>query len=130
MHKGFIHLATFLGAFSVALGAFAAHKLKELVNDQVVRIFETGVRYQFYHVFALALAGIIYKEFSQTWIRYAGNFFIAGIICFSGSLYFLVVKEIAAVDGFRWVYIITPIGGMFFIIGWVCLGLGITKGKK
>ena len=130
MHKGFIQLATFLGGLSVALGAFAAHKLKELVNEQVVGIFETGVRYQFYHVFALALAGVLYKEFSQTWIKYAGYFFIAGIICFSGSLYFLTAKTIIALDGFRWVYIITPIGGLFFITGWVCLGLGITKGKK
>ena len=129
MHKGFIQLATFLGGLSVALGAFAAHKLKELVSEQVLGFFETGVRYQFYHVFALALAGIVYKEFSQRWIRYAGNFFIAGIICFSGSLYFLTVKAIIVSDGFRWVYVITPVGGLFFIAGWACLGLGISKGR-
>ncbi len=86
MHKGFLKTATFLGALSVAFGAFAAHSLKQHVSDYAVSIFETAVRYQFYHVFALLVAGILYKEFHHNLIRWAGNLFVVGIILFSGSL--------------------------------------------
>ena len=83
MHKGFIKTATLLGALSVALGAFGAHALKQQVSDYAVNIFETGVRYQFYHVFALLAIGILYKELPNRFIKSAGILFIAGIILFS-----------------------------------------------
>jgi len=59
MHKGYLKTATLLGALSVALGAFAAHSLKQHVSDYAVGIFETAVRYQFYHAFALLAVGIL-----------------------------------------------------------------------
>jgi uncharacterized membrane protein YgdD (TMEM256/DUF423 family) len=124
MHKGFIRTATILGALSVGLGAFAAHALKGLVSDYAVTIFETGVRYQFYHVFALIATGILYKEYSNKFIRWAGNFFIAGIILFSGSLYGLMFIKGFVVPGYNWVGAITPIGGLSFILGWIFLFAG------
>jgi len=130
MHKGFIRLAAFLGAASVILGAFAAHQLKAMVSDKAVGIFETAVRYQFYHVFALALAGILFKPFTNNWVKAAGYFFISGIILFSGSLYILTYKTALVLPGLQWVGPITPIGGLLFILGWISLGVGIRREKN
>ena len=130
MYKGFIKIAAILGFLSVILGAFAAHALKELLSDYAVNIFETGVRYQFYHVFALLAAGILYKEFPNQFIKWSGIFFIAGIILFSGSLYFLTYVKGTIMPGYKWIGPITPIGGLFFILGWLFLFAGCFKNKK
>ena len=90
MHKGFLKTAALLGSLSVMLGAFAAHGLKQILLPDELQIFETAVRYQFYHVFALLAVGILYKEFSKKLMQWAGKLFIAGIILFSGSLYFVL----------------------------------------
>ena len=123
MYKKHLTIAAFLGALSVLLGAFAAHTLKDHLEPQSLTTFETGVRYQFYHVFALALAGILYKEYPNKKLVSAGNLFILGIIFFSGSLYLLSFFGAQ----FAWIGAITPIGGVFFILGWGQLGLGILK---
>src|SRR4051794_9992846 len=125
MHKGFIKTAAALGALSVILGAFGAHALRQLLNDNGINIFETGVRYQFYHVFALFVTGILYKDFNKRLIKWAGLFFIAGIILFSGSLYLLTCIKGFDIAGYLWIGAITPFGGLFFITGWVCLVAGV-----
>ena len=131
MNKTFLQTAAWLGALSVILGAFGAHGLKQLlVGNDALKIYETAVRYQFYHVFALALVGILCKEFSNKLVYYAGVFFVIGIIFFSGSLYVLTYKTAANINGLNWVGPITPIGGVFFIIGWICLATGLTANKK
>ena len=127
MLKAYVRIAAILGALSVILGAFAAHGLKKWLDQAAISVFETGVRYQFYHVFALTLVAILYKEYRNRWIEWSGVFFIMGIIFFSGSLYLLTYKAIAAVDGMRWVGPVTPVGGVFFITGWICLAVGIKK---
>jgi len=124
MHKGFIKTAAILGILAVALGAFAAHALKEKISDYAVNIFETGVRYQFYHVFALLVAGILYKEFPNRFIKWAGILFITGIILFSGSLYCLMYIKGAVMPGYKWIGAITPIGGLACILGWLSLFIG------
>ncbi len=127
MHKFFLQLASVMGALAVGLGAFGAHALKRIVSDAVLNIFETGVRYQFYHVFALALAGILYRDFTNKWMLWAGNSFITGIILFSGSLYILTWLKTSAKPGYDWVGIITPFGGLAFIAGWICMFIGLYK---
>lgn len=127
MHKGFLKTATLLGALCVALGAFGAHSLKQHISDYAVGIFETAVRYQFYHSFALLAAGILYKEFPNKFIQWAGKLFIAGIILFCASLYILTFIKAAVLPGYDWVGAITPLGGLCFIAGWLCLLLGIRK---
>ena len=82
MHRNFFKTACLLGALSVVLGAFAAHSLKGSISDYAVAIFETGVRYQFYHVFALLIASFLYKDFPNKFTRWAGTLFITGIILF------------------------------------------------
>jgi uncharacterized membrane protein YgdD (TMEM256/DUF423 family) len=130
MHKGFIRAAAIIGLLSVAFGAFAAHALKKIFSEYAVNIFETGVRYQFYHVFALLAIGILYKEFPNKFIRWAGIFFITGIILFSGSLYFLTYVKGAVIPGYEWIGPITPIGGLSFILGWLFLFLGVLKTNR
>ncbi len=127
MHKAFLQIAALAGAFSVVLGAFGAHALKKHVSEATVVIFETAVRYQFYHVFALALAAILYRDFTNKWMIWAGNSFVAGIVLFCGSLYLLTYIKGAEKEGLDWVGIITPFGGLAFILGWVFLFLGLYK---
>jgi uncharacterized membrane protein YgdD (TMEM256/DUF423 family) len=127
MHKSLLSAAAYTGALSVALGAFAAHSLKEMLNPDAFAIFETGVRYQFYHVFALLAAGILYGSYPNKVIAAAGKLFITGIVLFSGSLYVLSFIKNAGNTGLYWVGAITPAGGVCFIAGWVCLAAGIKK---
>jgi uncharacterized membrane protein YgdD (TMEM256/DUF423 family) len=125
MHKLFIRTAALLGAISVILGAFGAHKLKEVLPPNTLNIFETAVRYQFYHVIALLLTGILFKEFENKFMQWAGWLFIAGIVLFSGSLYILTYLQAAEIVGYTGIGAITPIGGLLFILGWVMLVLGV-----
>jgi uncharacterized membrane protein YgdD (TMEM256/DUF423 family) len=127
MNRSFISIAALLGALSVALGAFAAHKLKEITGPETVAIFETGVRYQFYHVFALLFVALLSEKIANKWMVWAGNCFITGIILFSGSLYVLTALKIAEFSHLQLVGIATPVGGLFFIAGWLFLWVGVTK---
>jgi uncharacterized membrane protein YgdD (TMEM256/DUF423 family) len=119
MHRGFLKIASFLAALSVALGAFGAHALKKLVDQNSLATFETGVRYQFFHVIAIFLVAIIYKEIPSRRLKIAGSLFVAGIILFSGSLYILSLAQVDANPGYRWIGAITPFGGVCFIAGWL-----------
>ncbi len=127
MHKGFLKVALIVGILSVIMGAFGAHALKDVVSQRVTVTFETAVRYQFYHVFALLVVAILYKDFNQKWLRIAGYAFIAGFILFCGSLYLLCYVQAIVSPGFKWVGPITPIGGVAFIAGWLCMLVAVFK---
>ncbi|TDH25678.1 DUF423 domain-containing protein [Segetibacter sp. 3557_3] len=127
MHKSFLRAAALLGALAVALGAFGAHALRGKVPDVAVNTFETGVRYHFYHVLALCVLAIMYKEFTNKWITWAGNLFLVGILLFSGSLYTLTFILAAVRPGLSWIGIITPFGGLAFIAGWFCMLMGVLR---
>ncbi|HMO62647.1 MAG TPA: DUF423 domain-containing protein [Ferruginibacter sp.] len=126
MHKQFIAAAGITGAIAVALGAFAAHGLKKIVQAETLQIFETAVRYQFYHVFALLAAGILYQYFPGKLTVWAGILFIAGIVLFSGSLYLLCWFKHAALKHLYWMGAITPVGGLCFIAGWLLLTAAVV----
>ena len=125
--KLFLILGTLLAALSVALGAFGAHGLKKLVDADTIGIYQTGVQYQMYHALALIAVGILAQRFESSFLNYAGFFFIGGIVCFSGSLYLLSSFRAMnkAVPGF--VYPITPLGGILFILGWILLLFALLK---
>lgn len=116
-----------MGALAVLLGAFGAHKLKELVPPETVSTFQTGVTYQFYHVFALLAVGILYAHIPSTQMLWAGRCFIVGVLLFSGSLYLLTLLKMTNNVGLRGVGILTPIGGVFFVIGWIFFLLSVLK---
>lgn len=130
MQKNFLSVAAILGALSVALGAFAAHKLKDIAPPDAVAIFETGVRYQFYHVFALLFVGLLADKVSNRWMVWSGNCFIMGIVFFCGSLYTMTALKAAAVSPAKLIGIATPVGGLFFIAGWVFLYLAIITSNR
>ncbi|CAN5260974.1 DUF423 domain-containing protein [soil metagenome] len=127
MNKTFLLTATLLGAFTVALGAFGAHALKEKLNDYTLGIFETAVKYQFYHVFALLAAGILFQSFNATWLLWSGRLFIAGIVLFCGSLYLLTYFLANGNESMKWLGAITPLGGLCFIAGWICMAIAVWK---
>jgi len=127
MHKGFLITASLLGALSVALGAFAAHGLRKVLSPEEVATFETGVRYQFYHVFALLSVAIVYEKFSGSLMQWAGNCFIIGIILFSGSLYLMAALRATESVGVSKLGIITPFGGLFFIAGWMLMLIAFIR---
>ena len=127
MHKGFIKTAAIFGALSVAIGAFAAHTLKGSISNYALEIFETAVKYQFYHVFALLAVGILYSQCPTKTMKWAGYLFITGIILFSGSLYILTYVKAAVLPGYDWIGAVTPLGGLCFILGWIFIFVGLSK---
>ena len=104
------------GGLTVILGAFAAHGLKNKISPEMLSVFKTGVDYQFYHSFALALVGLslIASNIDESkFLTWAFICFCVGIIFFSGSLYLLALTKKKIFGP------ITPLGGLFFILGWV-----------
>lgn len=129
MHKAYLTTAACLAILAVALGAFGAHGIKSIVTPDTFEVYETGVRYHFYHVFALLAVGILYASFPGSALRWSGGFFIAGIVLFSGSLYLITALKAAGKGIPMAVGILTPLGGLCFIIGWVMLLVGLL-GKR
>ncbi|MGB4725736.1 MAG: DUF423 domain-containing protein [Sediminibacterium sp.] len=127
LSKYFISIAAFLGALTVALGAFGAHALKAVLSPAALITYETAVRYQMYHVVALLITGILINNAAspkeQKLLSRAGLFFIDGIVLFSGSLYFIVAKPFLGIEGLPWVGVITPMGGLLWMVAWILLAL-------
>jgi uncharacterized membrane protein YgdD (TMEM256/DUF423 family) len=123
MNRSLIKMAAILGALAVALGAFGAHGLKKILTPEQLSIFETGVRYQAYHVFALLATAILSQYLAGKYLLWAGRLFVAGIIIFSGSLYLLAILPVQ----YNWLGAITPLGGICFIAGWICLFIAAAK---
>lgn len=131
MNKTALIAGILFAAIAVILGAFGAHALKqalEAANQQPV--FETAVRYQMYHSFALIATGILTRFFTSKQISLSAWFFITGILLFSGSLYAMVALKVEGQVGLGGLGILTPIGGVFFILGWVMLLLAVLRKEK
>lgn len=125
----FVRIAALSGALAVAIGAFGAHGLKPLLTEYQLSIYEKAVYYQFYHTLAILLAALLMKgNDNERYLRLSGWFFTAGILCFSGSLYLLACRDILTVPA-GILGPVTPLGGVFFIAGWVLLFLS-TKGRQ
>lgn len=130
MYKPAINTALVFGALAVVIGAMGAHALKDVLTESLLASYETAVKYQFYHSFALLFAGILHFIKPGSWIRRATWCFITGIILFSGSIYLLVYLRSTADIGLGGLGAITPVGGIFFILGWLFLLIGINKRQK
>jgi uncharacterized membrane protein YgdD (TMEM256/DUF423 family) len=116
--------AALLGALAVALGAFAAHGLRSILSVRLLEVFQTGVDYQFWHVGALLVTGLLQRQYNSRALKVSALAFLFGIVCFSGSLYVL------ALSGVHWLGAITPLGGTAFIIGWLSLAVSIFQQEK
>lgn len=126
--KNIVITASLIMAATIALGAFGAHGLKDILDTTSLNTFETGVRYQMYHALALLVLGfatVIPLKVKKIvfWL------FIFGILLFSGSIYLLSVKSLLSFDP-SGIGFVTPVGGLLFIIGWFCLAYGMLTLKK
>tara|TARA_B110000027_G_scaffold27270_1_gene29807 strand:- start:257 stop:637 length:381 start_codon:yes stop_codon:yes gene_type:complete len=121
MFKNFI-ITCFLGMLGIILGAFGAHALKEVLTSDELISFNTAVRYQMYHVIVLLFVNM-YTGFSTKQKNTISWLFFSGIFFFSGSIYAIQLTELTATS----IWFITPIGGLFFILGWAFMLTGFVK---
>ncbi|MBA3648354.1 MAG: DUF423 domain-containing protein [Chitinophagales bacterium] len=129
MSKRFLIAGAFFACTAVMLGAFGAHGLSSQLGDSDLHVFHTAVEYQFYHALCLLFIGFFSQQYITKLITIAGNLFIAGIILFSGSLYILSIAALICASKFTWIGILTPIGGFFFIAGWILMLYSFWKIK-
>ena len=121
MARLWLLLSAFAGFTGVALGAFAAHGLKNRLTPEYLAVFQTGTHYQLIHALALFGVGLLALHMPGRLVNLAGGTFAVGILLFSGSLYLLTLSGIGKLG------MITPFGGVAFLIGWLCLGLAAWK---
>jgi uncharacterized membrane protein YgdD (TMEM256/DUF423 family) len=121
MDRLFFSLGALSAFISVAAGAFGAHALRSRLDPQGLAVFETGARYQMYHALGLLAAGWALTRWPGPWGLRAGWLFLAGTVLFSGSLYAL------ALSGPRWFGAVTPLGGIGFLLGWICLAMAARQ---
>ncbi len=126
MHKWMIVSGALFALTAVILGAFAAHGLKNQLNEYALGIFQTAAQYQMFHGIALILCGLYTLQLQQSqgqelWLNIAAICFVVGVVFFSGSLYGLALGDL------KWLGPITPIGGLLLILGWASFALAAIK---
>ncbi len=122
MSKIVLMTGAIMAMLAVVTGAFGAHGLKKVLSADMLTVYNTAVEYHFIHAIGLLIIGILMKQFPEAGLlTYAAWIMFAGILLFSGSLYVLSVTGISKLG------MITPIGGLLFIIGWLLLAVGIYK---
>jgi uncharacterized membrane protein YgdD (TMEM256/DUF423 family) len=117
----FFILGAIAAGLAVALGAFGAHGLEARVTPQRLDTFKTGVLYHMVHALALLAVGVAAAQWPGSAVQWAGYLFLAGIVLFSGSLYLLVLTDTP------WLGIVTPFGGLAFIVGWGVLAWSVYQ---
>ena len=121
--RHFVFLGAINGFLAVALGAFAAHALRDLISTGLLEVFHTGVEYQGVHALALVMVGLLGRDARDRTLNLAGWAFATGILLFSGSLYILALTDI------RWLGAVTPFGGTAFLLGWGALAWHARRGR-
>ncbi len=127
MKRTILVSAAMMGFLAVALGAFGAHGLEKLVDQDAISTFETGVRYQMYHALFLFVLGMV-PDLSLKSQRIIYRLVIVGVVFFSFSIYLLALNSVTAFD-FKVIGIITPIGGTLLLIAWAYMGYQLYKSK-
>lgn len=117
VESGSVFAAALAGASAVALGAFGAHALRDMLDERSLAAWRTAVDYQFWHALALLATGLLARGTASSALRVAAVAFALGIVLFCGSLYAL------ALDAPRALGAVTPLGGVAFIAGWIALGV-------
>jgi uncharacterized membrane protein YgdD (TMEM256/DUF423 family) len=120
--KVFLILGGINAALVVLLGAFGAHGLKARMTAEMLAVYQTGVHYHLFHALGLLAVGLVAMQISDSvYLKWSGWLMLVGIILFSGSLYVL------SVSGLRWLGMVTPFGGMSFIVAWILFVVAIVK---
>ncbi len=120
MRKKLLRTGSILGMLAVLIGAMGAHSLEGVLSPEGMETFQTGVRYHFYHVFAILICTVLIHFGKKSLLWYAGLAFAIGIGLFSGSLYLLSFQENFALPT-DLLGPVTPVGGLFFVAGWILL---------
>jgi uncharacterized membrane protein YgdD (TMEM256/DUF423 family) len=134
MHKKTLLFTGISGVLAVALGAIGAHTLREQfhLGEKYLTTYDTAVRYQMYHTLALFVMSLLLLHFPSKLGHAICGLFMAGIVLFSGSLYFLALRPLMGLGDGQWrgIGIITPLGGLAFILGWGLLCVYALKLKR
>lgn len=125
MYPLILLIASVLGLTGVGLGAFAAHGLRSELTASALAVFQTGVQYQLLHALVLVAIGLAAISQRNAWLSAAASFIVLGVVLFSGSLYLLVLTPLK-------LGLVTPLGGLLLMLGWLCLGVSSVRlmGKK
>jgi uncharacterized membrane protein YgdD (TMEM256/DUF423 family) len=115
LHRTLLLVGAVAACIAVGFGAFGAHGLRGRLSPDMLAIFETGVRYQMYHALAILVVALVYAHAPTRLVSAAGWLFTGGIVLFSGSLYLLALTGVTTLGA------ITPLGGVAFLAGWLCL---------
>lgn len=131
MDRTNLMLASLLAGMAVAAGAFGAHGLEQLTNNpKILHTYQTAVQYHFWHALALLLVGSLVPLANARFIYWARQSFLTGLLCFCGSLYYLTYLRITGKVVQKWLVILTPLGGLFFILGWMVFALSFAPLKR
>ncbi len=125
MQRTFFRTAALLAIFSVMLGAFGAHLLKGYLTEQSLDSFQTATTYMMNHAIALFIVGNLYRHYKKKTMVWSGYLFVMGIVIFSGSIYLRIVLTYLGFEKLYLVNLITPFGGLMFILGWLMLFISI-----
>ncbi|MGY5356052.1 DUF423 domain-containing protein [Wenyingzhuangia sp. IMCC45467] len=120
----YIAVAGFSGALAVMLGAFGAHALKDMLTEIQLNSFETGVKYQMFHSLLLLIVMLI-PILTDVQKKRIANFLMAGVLCFSGSIYLLTLGIVPS----TYIWFVTPLGGLMLLISWMMIGVYALKVK-
>lgn len=125
MDRLFILIGSIAAFAGVGFGAFGAHTLKTRLGPELMAVFQTGVQYHLIHALGLFGVGLVLRVYPETVLfKLAGWLFLTGIVLFSGSLYLLAITEI------RRLGMVTPFGGVSFLLGWACLAFGVYLARN
>lgn len=127
MHRKLFRVAALLMALAVALGAFGAHLLKSLLTPSLLEGYQTAVHYQMIHAIGIFIAGFLYKHYQHKKMLQAAKLLLVGILLFSGSIYARVLLSFADITSLGMFNLVTPLGGIFFIAGWMWLLFSIQE---
>ena len=128
MNKKIIITAAAFGFLAVIFGAFGAHSLKKLISVEQLEVWQTAVQYHFYHTLAILFLSTFSRSRNKI-INFSFYCFTLGILLFSGSLYLISLKNILGIESVGVLGPITPVGGLFFILGWLSLLLAALRDK-
>ena len=127
MRNATLSLGALLAGITIAMGALGAHALKDILNAAQLQTYETAVRYQMYHVFALLFLGILQNQYPQLALSICKKLVLVGMLLFGGSIYLVLFLTQVAVPIPFWIYLITPLGGLCYISSWLLLAAKLYR---
>ena len=127
MRNSTLALGALLAGITIAMGALGAHALKDILNAAQLQTYETAVRYQMYHVFALLLIGILQNQYPHLALSICKKLVLIGMLLFGGSIYLILLLNHLSIAIPFWIFLITPLGGLCYISSWLLLAAKLYR---